>query len=126
MTPQELYEAVLIELGQLAAGESAQPEDIALVTDRYSALYEMLSGKRLVSWAEADDVPGYAQLPVIWMLAYMLCGPFQVNSIRTQELKLKGALDLSPRQGGPSEAESQLRRQLARTHVAWPAQSEYF
>lgn len=126
MTLAELKEAVLVELGIIGAGESGQPDDVALVGDRYDALYDMLLAEKLVAWTATDDIPLYAETPVIQMLAYLCARPFGINSQRTAELEQAGALALAPARGGPSLAERQLRRQLARNHVPFPAASDYF
>lgn len=126
MTPTEIKHAALKEIGVLAAGESADADDFELATERYDALYEMLAGDSLVSWALTEDVPAYAELPYIKMLAFELSGPFQLPPQRVAELRAMGALHLSPKDGGPSYAETQLRRQIVGKYVSVPAQSEYF
>lgn len=126
MTLTDLKVAVLRELRIIAAGEDAPAEYVEIVGARYAALYDMLLTKGLVSWTSTAEVPEYAEMPLIAMLAYLCAGPFGINPVRKAELKLAGALDLSPAEGGPSLAERQLRRQLAKNYVSYPAQSEYF
>lgn len=117
MTPQELREAVLKEMGVVAAGESANPEDAAVVADKYTLLHGMLEQKNLVTWTLTDDIPSSCAQPVVWMLAYLCAGAFGA-----QQEPEKGALDLP----SMSLAERQLRAQLAPFYVYSPAQSEYF
>lgn len=126
MTPTEIKESALKELNVIAAGEPADPDDFAVVSERYAALYDMLVGDHLTSWALTDDVPDFATWPVIQMLAYLCCVPFSISPQKTAALRITGALDLSPREGGPSLAERQLRKQLAPKYNAVPAQTEYF
>lgn len=126
MTPAELKTAVLKELRIVAAGEDAQPEDVAVVTEKYTGLYNMLLAEGLVAWELAADVPTYAEQPLIAMLAYLCGTSFGVNPARMQQLELMGALNLPLQRGGPSVAEKQLRRQLAVKPVPYPAQSDYF
>jgi hypothetical protein len=125
MTSAELQVAVLQELGVLATGESALAADGAIVTDHYGSLYEMLLTEGLVSWAAADNIPDFAERPVTLMVAYLCCGKFGVSAQKVAELKRVGALSLAPVEGGPSEAERQLRRQLARGFVYSPIQTEF-
>jgi hypothetical protein len=55
----------------------------------------------------------------------LCCGKFGVSAQKVTELKRVGALSLAPVEGGPSEAERQLRRQLARGFVYSPIQTEF-
>jgi hypothetical protein len=128
MTLNEYYIAVLQELGIVGAGEDAniQPEDTTLVAQRYTALYDMLLGERLTSWTLTDDIPSYAEQSVIKMGAYLCASAFQISPQRMALLEQAGALALDPRKGGPSLAERQLRRQIAKNRVPVPATSEYF
>lgn len=126
MTLSDLYTAVLRELRVVAAGESVPAEYTTIVEAKYAALYDMLLGDQLAAWGAAEDVPAYAEEPVTLMLAYMCCRPFGINQMRTAELEQAGALHLDPRKGGPSSAERQLRRQLAKAYVPYAAVSEYF
>lgn len=126
MNAAELQVAVLQELGVLSTGESANPADAAIVDQKYATLYEMLLSEGLVSWAADDDVPDFAGNAVVLMTAYLCCGAFEVPPQKKAELTRRGQLNLKPSEGGPSEAEIQLRRQLASRFVYQPAQTEYF
>lgn len=126
MTLTELKAAVLQELGCLATGEDPVVADATIIADKYAALYEMLLTEGLVSWASTEDIPTFAELPVTWMVAHLSASEFGVPAQKRQELQLKGALNLSPKVGGPSTAEQQLRRQLAANFVYYPQATEYF
>lgn len=126
MTLTELKTAVLQELNVLATGESPVDGDATIVADKYAGLYEMLLTEGLISWASTEDVPTFAEMPITWMVAYLSVGEFGVPAQKRQELQLKGALNLSPKLGGPSLAEQQLRRQLAANFVYAPQATEYF
>jgi hypothetical protein len=126
MTPQELRKAALQELQVLPAGQDASPEDDAVVSARYDALYDMLLSEGLVAWASGDDIPEYAQNPVTQMLAYFCAPAFGIAGQRLVDLKINGALNLPIQMGGPSLAERQLRRQLAKKPVPYPVSSEYY
>lgn len=126
MTLPELYEAALRELRIVAAGESVPVEYTNIVEAKYLALYDMLLGDQLAAWGASEDVPAYAEEPVTIMLAFLCCRSFGINQARTAELEQAGALHLDPRKGGPSLAERQLRRQLAKSYVPYSAVSEYF
>lgn len=120
MTSAELQVAVLQELGVLASGESVNASDGSIVTQAYEALYEMLLTEGLVSWAEADDVPEFAERPVTLMVSYLCCSKFNVPAQKKAELRATGALSAKP----PSEAETILRRQLARRFVYAPIRTD--
>jgi hypothetical protein len=126
MTLTELNIAVLQDLGVLATGESANAADATIVGNRYSELYEMLLTEGLVSWTSTESVPDFAAKPLTWMVAYLCCNAFGVTPERKRELELLGALSLAPNKGGPSQAERQLRRQLARAHVSHPLKTTYY
>ena len=126
MTLVELYKRALIEMQVLAAGEDADPDDAALLADKYVGLYDQLAFEGLATWAFTDDIPDYASGPVSMMLAcasataFGLLGPIKAMLIR------EGGLNNGPDQGGVSTAEKHLRRAAARSYVSHPAQSEYF
>lgn len=117
MTVTELKERVLIRLAVLAAGESAVADDAELVGTRYTALHDMLITEGLASWTPVDDIPDWAELPVIAMTAAVCAHEFGVIGQRFVELQVQGALNLPPQQGGPSLAERQLRKQTANAYV---------
>lgn len=122
MTPQELRDAALQEVGVLAAGEESEPADAALVTGWYLSLYNMLAQKGLVSWAYDEDIPPNCDRPVLWMLSHLICGAFDIKPEKAAQLAQLGALDLP----SPSLGERQLRSQMAADYVSWPATAEYF
>lgn len=118
MTLTDLYEKALQRLEVVAAEESAEPTDTALVADKYAALYDMLLTMRLVAWAAADAVPDYAVMPLTSMLAFASATEFGEDQMRFAD----GIVGATP----PALAEQQLRKQLAKNYVSSVAQSEYF
>lgn len=126
MTVNELKERVLIRLAVLAAGESAVADDTELVGTRYAAVHDMLITEGLVNWTPTDDIPDWAELPMIAMVAAVCAHEFGVIGQRFSELQQQGAFNLHPSQGGPSLAERQLRRQTAKTYVPHPASAEFY
>lgn len=121
MTLTELYRRVLLKLRVVDATEAATAEDTQLVEDAYSAVYDMLLTEGLVAWTSTEDVPLYAELPMISMVACYVAKEFG-----KEPDYLDGALNLAPSQGGPSRAERLLRRQLAKNYIPYPVQSDYF
>lgn len=119
MTLVDLYRQVLERLQVAAAGESDEPEDVQVVRERYPLLYDMLLTKGLVAWGANADVPAFAALPVIDMLAYQCAGAFGKDP---GLYAAQGALDL-PTQ---SIAERQLRIQLAKHVIPCTQRTEYF
>jgi hypothetical protein len=122
MTPNELRDAVLQEVGVLAAGESAAPEDAAVATAKYALLHEMLTRKNLASWSLTDDIPDDVAQPVVWMVANLSVAAFGVGPQKRADLLQLGGLDLP----SLSLGERQLRAHVAREYVYTPAKSEYF
>jgi len=117
---------VLREVQVLPIGEAAPPEYVQLVAAKYTSLYDMMLTDSLVSWTSDEDIPTYAEQPVTMMLAYLSASALGLPESKVAELRQAGALHLPPAEGGPSHAERQLRRQLARAYVPYPAQSDYF
>lgn len=126
MTLTELNTRVLQDLGVLASGESANVGDATIVGEKYAALYEMLVTEGLVTWTSTDDIPEFAEGPITAMVCHLCAKPFGVPQARRAELELEGALNLPPVKGGPSTAERQLRKQLARGFVYAPIRTEFF
>ena len=119
MTLNNLYRRTLEKLQVVAEGEAADPGDVMLIASKYASLYDMLSVKGLVSWSVEDDLPDFSVIPITSMLAYVSAAEFGIDSVA---LATEGALDLPQ----VSLAERQLRSQMSKTFVSYPAQSEYF
>jgi hypothetical protein len=122
MTPQELYEKTLEKLQVTAAGEDSQPEDIALVTARYTSLYDLLNSEGLVSWAVANDIPDNVEIPLTMMLACHSAREFGVTGQAYAELLAEGGLALPQM----SWAERQMRRMAAKKYVPTRVQTEFY
>lgn len=120
-TLSDLYRRVLEDLQVTAANESAPIEDTQFVATKYAQLYQMLKGESLIVWSITDDLPEDVVIPLTAMLKF-LCAPGFGKPANPQE----GALNLPGRAGGPSLAEIQLRRVLARDYVSSIAHSDYF
>lgn len=126
MTLTELKAAVLQEIGVLASGESPVIGDATIVGDKYDALYEMLVTEGLVTWTSTEDIPDFADGPIVAMVSHLCAAPFGVPQARRAELEREGALSLPLSKGGPSTAEKQLRRQLARNFVYAPMKTCFY
>lgn len=123
MTATELKLATLRKLRVLAAGEDADPDDFALMGEKYVGLHAMLVEMSLVTWALSEDIPRKAEQPVISMLAAMTADDFGVAEPRASVLKAEGLLKLPQ----ASVAERQLRGLLAPTPVSGSVQrAQYF
>lgn len=118
MTLIDLYRKTLEKLQVAAAGESADSEDTQLVADKYVSLFQMLATMELVAWGQTEDVPDYAVIPLVSMLAFVCAAEFGKDAGKYAP---EGALNLPQ----VSLAERQLRMLLARHYVSYPAQSEY-
>lgn len=123
MTAAELKLATLRKLRVLAAGETADADDVTLMDEKYTGLHAMLLEMGLVTWALSEDIPPKAEQPVISMLAAMTVDDFGVSEPRASVLKAEGMLKLPQ----ASIAERQLRGLLAPTPVAGTVQrAQYF
>lgn len=122
MTLQELYENALQRIGIIAAGEAASPEDLALVADKYEALYELLNAEELVRWSKTGNPPDAVDIPLTAMLAAHAAMEFSVPPEKYAQLLQEGGFNLPQK----SWAERQLRRLMARKYVPSRMRSEYY
>lgn len=124
MTPYEIQFRALRELGVLSVYEHPPAEMGAAAEEKYASLHAELLRYGLAKWALTENVPAYAELPVIWMLAYLCaCSDgFGAPEGRRDSLAAYGSL------GAPqiSLGERKLRAMVATEYVPQPAQSEYF
>ena len=126
MTPAALKKAVLKKLQVTAAGDVDAADDIAIITEKYTGLHQMLLVAGLVIWSKTENVPGEAEQPIVAMLAALAASDFGIPEPRHSRLQLEGAFNLPITVGGPSLAERQLRKALAQKHISSPVVSEYF
>jgi hypothetical protein len=121
MTRNDLFKRTLLKLMVIHAIEDADPEDVQLLSDKYDSLHGLLTNEHLSDWSLSEDIPDVVELPIIDMLACVSASDFGL-----QPNYLEGAINLPRSKGGPSMAESQLRRQMAQAYVSRPARTEYF
>ena len=126
MTPAALKKAVLKKLQVTAAGDVDAADDIAIITEKYTGLHQMLLVAGLVIWSKTENVPAEAEQPIVAMLAALAASDFGIPEPRHSRLQLEGAFNLPITVGGPSLAERQLRKALAQKHISSPVVSEYF
>ncbi len=126
MTLTQLKQRVLEKLGVLASGESPAIADTTIVGDRYASLHDMLVTDGLVNWTPTEDVPTWAEEPIVLMAAASSASELRVPLARQAEIKRDGQYNLPASQGGPSLAERQLRSQASRNFVYYPQATEYF
>ena len=126
MTPAALKSAVLKKLQITAAGDTDAADDIAIMTQKYTGMHQMLLVAGLVIWSKTENVPGEAELPIVAMLAAAAASDFGIPEPRHSRLQLEGAFNLPVTLGGPSLAERQLRKALAPKHISSTVVSEYF
>lgn len=112
MTLNNLYRKVLEELREVGAEDPAEASDIQAVAARYPSLYDLLSGENVVAWGPESEIPSYAEVPVIWMLAQLCAGPFGQDPARYAERAQSGM--------------QMLRRQIARKFLYTPLRTTYF
>ena len=126
MTPAALKKAVLKKLQVTAAGDVDAADDVAIITEKYTGLHQMLLVAGLVIWSKTENIPGEAEQPIVAMLAALAASDFGIPEPRHSRLQLEGAFNLPITVGGPSLAERQLRKALAQKHISSPVVSEYF
>lgn len=126
MTLTQLKQRVLEKLGVLATGESPVIADATLVADRYTSLHDMLITDGLVNWTSTEDIPAWAEEPLVLMVAAASMHEFGLPAARKTELRQEGQYNLPASMGGPSLAERQIRSQAARNFVYYTQATEYF
>ena len=122
MTPAQLKSAVLAHLQVTPAGGADAADDVAVLTEKYAGLHQMLLTKSLVKWAIGEDIPEEAELPMVAMLSAFAANEFHIPDPRYTRLQLEGGLDLQP----PSLAERQLRKVISENFIFSPLRTEYF
>lgn len=68
-TRRELIEQALENLGALAAGQTAQTEDVESIDNKVDPLLEELSTEQLVTVSDDDEIPSALFLPLATLLA---------------------------------------------------------
>lgn len=126
MTPAQLKSAVLKKLQITAAGGSDAADDISILTDKYAGLHAMLLDAELVIWSLTENIPKKAEQPIVALLAAFAANEFGIPEPRYTRLQTEGAFNLPANRGGPSLAETQLRKALSADYVSSPVVSEYF
>ena len=114
-TQDELVREVMGKLGALAAGQTQNAEDDALVKARLSDVYEQLEDDDLITFDLADGIPGKSFLPVAYLVAVQLIDHFGAEN-KAQTIF-----------SGAAWAEKTLRRQKQDgMYESSPAKPEYF
>jgi hypothetical protein len=118
----EIYQRTGAKLEILRADESLGAEDGELIAETYAGLHDQLLTEGLMTWGVTDEVPEWAALIVVDMLAAMLVDQFGLEEPRRSIVVAEGILGNSP----VSPAERKLRRQLAQPYINNVVQTEYF
>lgn len=122
MTPSDLKTATLRKLKVIDSVNAAQPEDFALMGEKYEAVHAILLSRHLVTWALDEDIPAKAVEPLKAILAAFSADDFGVPEPRATMLKGEGALNLPQ----SSPAERLLRAVLAPKYVSNSVRTQYF
>jgi hypothetical protein len=114
-TLAQLRNRVLMELGVLAAGETATAEDAAVVESVAGAVHAMLAREVFLDWSLAA-IPQNVYEPVAAVVAARAAGQFGVTGPRLQEL-----VGLAAQGMGDLQTQTQ-----ARDHSTAPIPATYF
>lgn len=76
LTHERLVTKVLQRLKVLAASETADPDDAAVVEEAAKAAYAMIEYRGLSQWAEGQDVPWEYAYPFRDLIAELCAGEF--------------------------------------------------
>lgn len=113
MTPQDLAEEVLLELGRADGADPAEnTDDIAFVKRRYDALFLAGEDREWVFW-EKDSIPDRVFVPLAKYLAFECRGAF-------------GRPDYDPRDDTGISPSQRLKALGARESDGYPVRVEYF
>lgn len=113
-TRTDIRNRVLKKLRVLAAGESADADDAAVVDAAVAEKHEQLINRGLVAW-DVDSVPPYAVGPFVTIVAAECCDEFGVPEGRTVRLVAQGQL-----------AEQELAKQVAGPRADEPVTGTFF
>jgi len=97
-TTTEISTKVLQYLVRLQAGQTANADDVTLITDAYNSLYLILRDNHSVNWGPDDDIPQEFELPIVMILGNQgpVCKafgrPVDMNDLLLGERMLKQSL----------------------------------
>lgn len=95
-TLTQIGTTVLQNIGRLPSGQTADPNQLKIVKDKYPGLYEELLNNALVNWSSTDNIPDFAEDTIVDLLSGRVSGIFGVPNIWTateaQERELRKKL----------------------------------
>lgn len=104
----DLAERALLEIGVLAAGETASAEDQSLAEMKFDAVHASLGARGLLRWT-LSDIPIWAEEPLVQMTAALLLKPFGMQPDDSGwtggEAEIRRCIQVDWT-GGPTEFES--------------------
>lgn len=103
----DLAKRALIEATVLAAGEDASADDQQLAETKFNAVHASLRQRGLLRWT-MDDIPDWAEEPLVQMTASLLRVPF----------------GLPPNESGWTGGEAEIRRCIQFDWAGGPTQFE--
>lgn len=118
----DFYVDVLQELGVSGPDGAVSAEDLALVTDLYPAVWQLLESKNLTNWLQSGAIPDRAVIPMRWIVAYHAAVSFGVRGDRLLKLQERGQI------GGPSPSlgERLLASQRAAEYIPSILATDYY
>ena len=90
-TKQEIATEVLLEVGELATGQTPNDADAKICRDKYDQVYALLLNDRLVNWGPDDSVPDEAVIPIVALVARTVTTIFGVGGQTLQDIKDKSS-----------------------------------
>lgn len=97
-TQEDLITQALEELGVLAAGQTAEAEDIAKAVRVYGPMLDMLMARNLYSLGDPDVIEDEAFLPLAARLAQEMAPSFGIPRDLTEIARAEGLLiEIQPR-----------------------------
>jgi len=114
-TRNDLVERTLQRLGEVGAGQSAEPEARKIVVDALDGILQELKLDEIYDFADSDEVPGAAMDPLSAIIASRLSDDFNLTADQI-------TLAASREQG----AREKLIRYRAQPFVYTPIEVDYF
>jgi hypothetical protein len=110
---QDFYSDVGVELGVSGPDAALSAEDLAVISDSYVPLWQLLNADGLVTWTQSGDIPDDALFALTWLLAFAVSQKFGINGPKLQELRERGQY------GGPAPSlgERLLRKRAAANYI---------
>ena len=115
-TREEIARLVLLEVGELATGQTPSDADMAICRDAYDQVYAELQAPELLApWGDGEEVPDNSVRPIVSLVAWEVRTAFSIDA-ETETKIARNVFESLPR----------LRQNTHANYVPDTTEVEYF